>query len=193
MTFIFLHGYGMNFKKIVDKIDGLIPVDYNLVIPEALSRYYTKGSSGDVGSSWMTREERDDDIIDNVLFLDQVIEDLHGSGRIPNDSRKVVCGFSQGGPTAARWACMGTMNVDELVLWGSDFPEDVLKEPYFNKLCQLKVKFVLGDNDEYLSQDIIISNNSKLVNLAIPSTYRIYGGSHRISDIGITEVLSSAL
>jgi hypothetical protein len=44
-----------------------------IIAPEGLSRFYRKGFSGDVVASWMTKDDRLDDMEDYVRYLN----DLH--------------------------------------------------------------------------------------------------------------------
>ncbi len=65
-----LHGYGQlasffakHFEKIAD--------EKTLVIaPEALSRFYSDGTGGRVGATWMTKEDRLNQIDDYIFYLD---------------------------------------------------------------------------------------------------------------------------
>src|SRR5690349_9508611 len=69
---IVLHGY-RNLAR--NFIEWFSPIAANafIVAPEALSRFYTKGSGGPdspstVGASWMTREDRLNEIQDHVAY-----------------------------------------------------------------------------------------------------------------------------
>ena len=75
-VWIVLHGYGMNAGIFLQKFEPLFSDQLVFVAPEALNRYYVKGSSGHVGASWMTKEERLDEINDYVNYLDKVTASL---------------------------------------------------------------------------------------------------------------------
>ena len=56
-----LHGYGQLAEFFVRKFRELGD-EYLIVAPEGMHRFYLQGSSGRVGASWMTKEDREQDI-----------------------------------------------------------------------------------------------------------------------------------
>ena len=55
----------------------ILNTDKNTIIaPEGLSRFYKNGFYGEVVSSWMTKEDRLNEINDYILYLDTLIEEL---------------------------------------------------------------------------------------------------------------------
>ena len=67
-----LHGYGQLVQFFIRKFQVLDAEQYFVVAPEGLHRFYLKGSSGRVGASWMTKEERQSDIEDYINYLDDL-------------------------------------------------------------------------------------------------------------------------
>ena len=80
------------------------------------ARYYLEGAHGRVGASWMTKEAREDDIVDYVRYLDALSAELRLTERRP-----VLLGFSQGVATASRWVAMGQTAFSRLILWSGVF------------------------------------------------------------------------
>jgi predicted esterase len=135
-----LHGYSQQISGFANALKSLNTPGNAVIIPEALHRFYIKGSSGDVGASWMTKEEREADIRDNIYYLDELYK------RFDLANKKVsVLGFSQGAATAVRWVCRGEIKIDKLVLWAGVIPPDLNLESDLPKLC-----LVVGTKDEYL-------------------------------------------
>ena len=64
--------------------------DLLVVAPEGMHRFYLQGSSGRVGASWMTKEAREDDIADNLRWLQEL--DAHISAQY-RPKRKLLLGF----------------------------------------------------------------------------------------------------
>ena len=94
-----LHGYGQQAQYFIRKFRAQF--DKLLVVaPEGMHRFYLQGSAGRVGASWMTKEAREDDIQDNIQWLEQLDATIT---KIYRPQRKIILGFSQGGATAARW------------------------------------------------------------------------------------------
>lgn len=139
-----LHGYGQLAEYFIQKIEGILAQHVSFVVPEGMHRFYLKGTSGRVGASWMTKEARELDIIENSNMLDN----LHKHILTQIQPKKIiVVGFSQGGATASRWLANGEIQADLLVLWASVFPSDIT----FNNSYSLAKKniFALGSDDEY--------------------------------------------
>ncbi len=139
-----LHGYGQLAQYFIRKFLPL-PTDTYLVAPEGMHRFYLKGTSGRVGASWMTSHEREDDISDNISWLN----DLHAQITANRSYRKIsVIGFSQGGATAARWVNDGKLGKPSFTLWAAVFPPDVPFDTEFRKRVA-DLHFVLGTEDMY--------------------------------------------
>ncbi|PWL27645.1 MAG: hypothetical protein DCO96_10075 [Fluviicola sp. XM-24bin1] len=142
-----LHGYGQQAQYFIRKFRPLF--DKMLVVaPEGMHRFYLQGSSGRVGASWMTKEAREDDISDNIQWLDQL--DSHISERF-QPKRKLILGFSQGGATAARWYHMGIVNFDAMILWACVFPPDLKVEEEIKHATNQH--FTIGSDDEFYDSD----------------------------------------
>ncbi len=147
---IVCHGYGQlagNFLEAFHTLDN----GRNLIVaPEALSRFYLDGFSGDVGAAWMTKEDRLAEIEDQRNYLDALYRIcLH---KLPTDVVINVLGFSQGTSTVARWVATTEYHVDNLVLWAGDFPADVESNPRLNRM---NLYYVYGNRDPFLSDDSI--------------------------------------
>lgn len=142
---IALHGYGQLSTFFARKFEGVTEAGFDVILPEGLNRFYLEGSSGRVGASWMTKEERDYDIEDNQQYLSQIIETNRASY-----NKIILLGFSQGGATAARFFFSEKTEIAGLILWASVFPPDLEQDlpagSYEN--CH----FVLGKEDPYFDE-----------------------------------------
>ncbi len=142
-----LHGYGQLATYFIKKFAGL-KESIAVIAPEGMHRFYLNGSSGRVGASWMTKEDREDDIKDNMQWLNQLDASIC-EGKI--FKKKIVLGFSQGAATAARWHQNNINTFDELIMWASVFPPDlsIQKEVTFKLNTNY---FLLGAHDEYFDE-----------------------------------------
>jgi predicted esterase len=96
------------------------PRAWTLLSVQGLHRYYTR--RGDVVAAWMTREDRDLAIADNIAYVRAVLEQVSDQ---PRPRRVVCCGFSQGTAMAYRTAAFSGWPVDGLVILAGDLPPDV--------------------------------------------------------------------
>ena len=151
-----LHGYGQLAGRFLREFDGLAGPGRLLVAPEGLSRFYLRGTRGRVGASWMTREERADEVADQVVYLDTLRDVLEGQrDRHRGPWRTGVVGFSQGTATAGRWALRGARPLERVVLWGGGFPEDLhgAVEGATRGLEALSIALVTGEADEHTPRE----------------------------------------
>lgn len=142
---IAIHGYGQLAPYFVRKFNQLDPEKYFVVCPEGPHRFYLSGSAGRVGASWMTKEDRLNDIDDYIAFLNTLNRAILNE----NDfTTKTLLGFSQGGATASRWIAYGDCTFDQFLLWAAVFPPDMSPEA-FVKFKSVKNHFIIGTEDEY--------------------------------------------
>lgn len=171
------HGYQQLAKYFIKNFTSLDETHF-IVAPEGFHRFYLNGYSGRVGASWMTSEDRLNDIKDYVNFLDQ----LHNE--ITKDlNHKViinVLGFSQGGATVSRWACQGKTKIDNLILWAAVFPPDLDFEADKDVLNKLNFHIIIGDNDEFIDETTINNNLDILNQNEIVHHFNLFKGDHKI-------------
>lgn len=113
------HGYAENAERHLAellKIDGIDR--WTILAVQALHRFYA-GRTGDVVGSWMTSQDRDLAIADNLAYVRSVVAWLR------EPPRKIVfAGFSQGVAMAYR-AASDHAHADGLIVLGGDVPPEV--------------------------------------------------------------------
>lgn len=117
------HGYQENAAIHLDvlrRIAGGRAV--NLVSIQALHRFYTRAN--DVVAGWMTREDRDLAIADNIGYIAAVLGELAGEAGITRPL--VYVGFSQGVAMAYRAAAFVPTAGDGVIALAGDVPPDVV-------------------------------------------------------------------
>ena len=116
------HGYGENATlqlEVLKQIVGQRP--WVVVSVQALNRFYNKAS--DVVASWMTREDRELAIADNITYVTAVIaaaEREYGPA-----GTLVYTGFSQGVAMAYRAAACAGRPCHGVIALAGDVPPDV--------------------------------------------------------------------
>jgi len=174
-----LHGYGMLASHFIKDFEDLDSSKHVVIAPEGLSRFYWNGFGGKPVASWMTSEDRLNEIADYVAYLRQLFA-LH-TQNLPNPNiRTNVLGFSQGTATAARWLAQETGTIHNMIFWAGPLPEDVewdKARPIFNAA---NVYFVLGKQDEFITEERYNSHKEKLQNLGFDYEFIGFEGKHRI-------------
>lgn len=181
-VWLLLHGYGQRADDVLQAAQPLDDGKRLLVAPEALSRFYTRGTSGNVGASWMTRADREREIDDYLRYLDA----LHDQLGTATAEQLHVLGFSQGAATACRWAAQGASSPDQLVLWGGSVPPDV--DP--TALRALKLVLVVGTRDKYVTDERLRQEQERLDDSGVAYRLVRFEGGHRLAAVGWRALLS---
>ncbi len=178
-AWLILHGYGMSAQGILHWFRAALRPGRLLVAPEGLSRFYREGKGlRTVGASWMTREERQDEIADQHEYLDRVAERWLAGRR-----RLEVHGFSQGVATGCRWVA-ARHPVDRLVAWGSPTPPDVEPKDYHGRIGRGPLHLVIGEEDRYFAPTAVEADAARLGAGGVPVEIHRFEGGHQI-DAGI--------
>ncbi|MEX1003053.1 MAG: alpha/beta fold hydrolase [Crocinitomicaceae bacterium] len=182
---IVLHGYGYLAKYFIKKFEAVNTDRFFVICPEGLHRFYHSGTNGRVGASWMTKEDRLNDIEDYVCFLNELLRDFKSRYQF---NTVTLLGFSQGGATACRWLAYGNHSFDKFILWATVFPPDMEKE-YNEKFKHSSNFFVFGTEDEYYSEDMINSHFEELKSKEIPFKMIKFEGKHTIDSKTLLTIL----
>ena len=121
-TLVGFHGYQEN-AAITFEVLKQVAADRSIgiVSVQGLHRFYTRGN--DVVAGWMTKEDRELAIADNVAYVAKVltaIADEYGITR-----PLVYAGFSQGVAMAYRAAALAQRPCDGVIALAGDVPPDV--------------------------------------------------------------------
>ena len=176
-----LHGYKQLARRFIRRFQVLDDGTRVIVAPEALSRFYVSAGQGRhgpesvVGATWMTREDRENEIHDYVRYLDQLAETL-----LDGSERLTVVGFSQGVATASRWVTHGRTVADRLILWGDFLPPDLDMARAATALGALDLVLVRGNRDGALSPELASAEEERLAASGLTCRRVAYDGGHDV-------------
>jgi predicted esterase len=186
-VWIVCHGYGQLAARFLSAFAPLDDGTRLLVAPEALSRFYLDERPGAfhaesrVGATWMTREDREQEIGDYVRYLDL----LHGElFRVLERGRVslVVVGFSQGVATVVRWTVLGAVRPDRIILWAGNLPPDLDPAAVRSALARTRLTLVAGNTDEFATAEAIEKQRAHLHELGVAFEQMRYDGGHHIEE-----------
>jgi predicted esterase len=122
-TVVGFHGYQENAAIHLDVLRWVAAGrKVNLVSIQALNRFYTRTTT--VVAGWMTTEDREHAIADNVAYVGAVLAELAAEGHLARPM--VYCGFSQGVAMAYRAAAFVQRPCDGVIALAGDVPPDVV-------------------------------------------------------------------
>jgi predicted esterase len=183
------HGYAQLANYFLKKFEPINGEQDLIVAPEGLHRFYWNGFSGKVVASWMTKEDRLNDIEDYINFLNYVYDEVTSLFKEHKNNPEIITlGFSQGAATACRWVSTSNKKIDRLVIWAGAFPEDI---NYFENnalFTSMKPVWISGDNDEFLSGEKVISILELMAKNGIHYERITYNGSHNIDEKALVEL-----
>ena len=212
-VWVALHGYGQ-LAEYFARHFAPHAAGRLVVAPEALSRFYlgsgdgtpgggTPGGGGPagangavrVGATWMTREDRLNEIGDYVRYLDRAL-DAATEGAAVDLARAPlgVLGFSQGTATACRWIAHryadGLAPAAQVVLWGGTVPHDFdLAGADGDALRAARLTLVAGDADEFATARVLAEQEARLRDAGIAHAVVRYAGGHRLDGEALGRVL----
>ena len=136
------HGYGETAAIQMQRLQT-IPgaASWTLVSVQALHRFYDR-RTGQVIACWMTQEDREDAIADNLAYVAAALESVPHDPAMP----MVFAGFSQGVAMAYRAACRGPQRAAGIISVGGDVPPELSQDP---AVVFPPVLLVRGVSDEW--------------------------------------------
>ena len=143
---------------------------WRLISVQALNRFYSKG--GDVVANWMTRQDREHAIADNVAYVAAVLSEIaeeSGAAR-----PLVYAGFSQGVAMAYRAAAFAGRPCDGLIVLAGDVPPDVA--PVAAQLP--KILLGRGTKDEWYTAEKAGSDREVLGAAGADVVEHVFDGGH---------------
>lgn len=120
------HGYAESAEVQLARMEAVPELaGWTLVSIQGLHVFY--GRSRDVVASWMTSQQRDAAIDDNLRYVRSVVtEAIHQNGE---PRALVYIGYSQGVAMAWRAAVLGARRIDGLAVFGGDVPPELGVRP----------------------------------------------------------------
>ena len=142
-----LHGHGQLAGNFIKKFEPLLSDDVFFIAPEALNHFYLKRGSMDVGATWMTKEDRLNEIKDYINYLNDLYEnfDLDQYANV----KITALGFSQGASTVTRWVNATQHRIDRTLVYAGEVAPELIPLQETSGLKQSQNYFIYGTEDEF--------------------------------------------
>lgn len=185
---LIFHGYGQLANYFLEKFTFLNPHEHIVIAPEGLHRFYWEKFTGRVVASWMTKEDRIDDITDYQHFIEAVVKE----SIIPNITENVqfiTLGFSQGAATMARWLSI-TSTVPKKIIWYAGVtPTDLNWELSAQKLKKAENYWIVGSEDEFIKEEDVKNYEALFTEKDISLKTIRFEGGHEIKRDVFKEII----
>jgi predicted esterase len=169
------HGYAQSAESFASDLEAIPGVErWLLVSVQGLHRFYARGVA--VVASWMTSQDRELMIGDNIAYLRQVIAQVRTeqAAVLGTSAPLVLVGFSQGVAMAFRAAADHPDDCAGIIALGGDVPPDV-------RAATTSLPPVLlgrGSAEEWYTEERMQSDVAWLRGIATDLTLCEYVGGH---------------
>jgi predicted esterase len=170
-TLVGFHGYQENAAITLDVLRQIAKGrSIGIVSIQGLHRFYTKAN--DVIASWMTKEDRELAIADNVAYVAKVmsaVADEYGITR-----PLIFAGFSQGVAMAYRAAALAQRPCDGVIALAGDVPPDVA--PLATSIP--RVLLGRGTEDKWYTGEKAAKDREVLEGAGVTVIEHVFDGGH---------------
>jgi dienelactone hydrolase len=164
------HGYMENAEIQMERLAGMPGAEaWTLIAVQGLHRFY-RGRSQEVIASWMTRQDRDDMIHDNIEYVNRVVERF-----VPEGVPYGTIGFSQGVATAFRGGVRAARRATAVIAVGGDVPPELLEDP---SIIFPPVLLTRGERDDWYTAAKVEADLAALRGRQVPVDSLVYQGGH---------------
>jgi predicted esterase len=170
------HGYAEGAEAQLERMRAIPGSDrWRLVAIQALHRFYQRRDN-QVVASWMTRQDRELAIADNLAYVASVMREV--ATEFPGAPRVVLCGFSQGVAMTFRAAAASPRRVDGVIAVGGDVPPELEA----GALARVRAALVCrGERDEWYTAEKFENDVSRLREAGAAVTPMPFAGGHEWS------------
>lgn len=184
---VIFHGYGQLVEDFVAHFKE-IDLDENILIfPQGLSKFYLKGVSNKIGTSWMTSHDRDLDISNYINYLNEIF-DHEIKAHLPRLKLHLL-GFSQGGHTVSRWISQSKIKYKRLILWGTSLAYEIGKQEIESSFSSGLNEVIIGSNDRFIDQQKLTKVKKRYEKIGFKYSLQEYEGGHDIYPEILCELL----
>jgi predicted esterase len=177
------HGYGENAERHLRALRAVPGVEHwQIASIQALHRFY-QTKTGDVVGSWMTNQDREHAINDNVAYVRNVVAELRSTvapdQNADTDTPLVYAGFSQGVAMAYRAALHAGHRCDGLIVLAGDIPPELQDEPADR---WPPILLGVGRNDQWYTEAKLRADQAFLESGPISFDTVVFDGGHEWHD-----------
>ncbi len=170
------HGYAEAAEAQLARLRAIPGSDkWVIASVQALHRFY-RGRTDEVVAGWMTRQDRDLAIADNIAYVNAVVDAL--AHEFPVNPTLVFAGFSQGVSMTFRAAASSTRRVAGVMVCGGDVPPELDAASLGRVRAALIGRGVL---DPFYTSDQLASDAARLREAAVDLARLEFEGGHEWS------------
>lgn len=172
---VVFHGYAQSADEALEEARRIPDCEgWQMAAVQALHRFYTRRDQR-VVASWMTRQDRDQAIVDNVSYVHRVVEGLD-----PGEAPVVFAGFSQGASMAYRAAMLGRRPAAGIIALAGDVAPELRqvapRQPW------PRVLIGVGSRETWYTPDKLAADEAFLTSAGASVEVVRFDGGHEWTD-----------
>ncbi len=207
---VIFHGYAQLAAEFITPFARVGGSDARVVAPEGLNRFYVESPRADgghlarTGATWLTRDDREDELRDALAMLHAVVDEevaaiVSATGHAPKLN---VLGFSQGVAMSMRWVAnlaeresaegesvLPPLRVAKHVLWAGGLAHDVSDDAMRTAWTGTAVHVVVGEKDKFATHAFRMSVGDRLTKIGVTTEAHAFAGGHRLDDALLEQLL----
>jgi len=176
------HGYAQSAEDMLDELRLIPGADrWTRISIQALHPFYIRGESK-VVASWMTRQDRDLAIADNIAYVQSAVAfacDAQPPSRTSAQLPSIYVGFSQGVAMAYRAALHSRTPATAIVALAGDIPPEVKEDV---SLVWAPVLIGVGDREEWYTGEKLEQDEAFLQQRGVQHEIVRFTGGHEWTD-----------
>jgi predicted esterase len=170
------HGYRENAEKHLEDLRRIPGAEATRrVAVQGLHRFMNL-KTNEIVASWMTRQDREQAIADNVDYVASVLDAVDREH--PGDGRRVFVGFSQGTSMAYRAAAKAGHPGHGLIVLGGDMPPELADDP--SPLPPVLIG--RGARDSWYTEERMANDLERLRRRGVLVETLVFDGGHEWTD-----------
>ena len=171
------HGYGEHAERHLAELDRLPgSTRWTRVAVQALHRHYSDGARHVVGS-WMTRQDRELAIADNLAYVRAVVDEVRAAH--PTTGTLVYSGFSQGVAMAYRAAARCGPACQGVLALAGDVPPELRRDA---TIAWPPILIGRGRTDAWYTADKMDTDLAALRRAGATAEPLVFDGGHEWTD-----------
>ena len=170
------HGYAENAETHLERLRAMPGADHWVMASvQGLHRFY-RGRSRDVVASWMTSQDRDLMIADNLQYVGAVVDSMRREWNV--GTTLVFAGFSQGVAMAFRAAAIGRHPAGGVIALGGNVPPELERDALALVPAVLLGR---GERDDWYTPPLFADDEARLRNAGSQVVVTTIDGGHEWS------------
>jgi predicted esterase len=147
-VWIVIHGFRQSAKSFITEFEPLANNTNFFIAPEALNRFYSDKQGTETVATWMTRDDRLNEIKDYINYLEALY--LHFD--LNNFKGQITAlGFSQGASTLTRWLDKTKNRIDRAIVYAGEVAPELLPLSESSGLKRTHNFYICGMQDKFFT------------------------------------------